>query len=1436
MIQHQWPDAFKALRTEIESAWQVTGSIEVVRPLAGKSGSTVLQVDVECASHKGMAILKLATESEAGEITKHEAAYSEGGRFAVHHLPKLVSKYSSANGLALLFKVAGKSLNQVQPFSRLDHPQQLGAVLLVFRQLLEEWHQPTARSGLVHPSELLVEWLGRKSTPGSRVFELAEDCLAIPSEETAISFLGHWLPNPVAYLQPTPWRKAESIKTLVGKVHGDLHGENLLVRIADESQEPYYLIDFSFYRAAASSFYDHAYFEISYLLSRRGDMHGARWLSLLDAVDSDTAAEGLHVDEAGIVALAKDLRGTAREWIAKRQGDRTDHLTGQFSLARMAAGLDFAGKHLDSDHQRTLAFLYAAVALRGYLRSFGIEWDAKGPVVRGATPVLPPQTECWRGLWEACDQFDSSRAVYVLIAGRDPELSTPLAGVLGRIPWSLVLDLDADSQASGFYAEAGPVLASHRARREMVFDSIQEFNYAAATAWFFASGLTVRPDTIFGDQRSWRRAVIPAIRLLCEQLRDASTPIPVTVLLLRGNIEAGQLTSLIEALDEVLGDQASYVEARARATAIGPDPRFETYLCPTDDLLRGLWLMYGHKGSAEEIALPARALAGDTRTVIALSTTDSNYLAEDLTVVHSGLASTPDAGVPVGPSFWRGGEITWPELDMEADVRRATGRGVTEAILERIDRFQATVMTLEHRPGAGGTTIARRLLWDLRDQYPSVLVHHVGEQTAGRLQHLYHVTRLPLLIVAEAHVLQPPARDALVTTMKSMGVRFAMCYVVRTVRQSSKYAVPEPMDSSEAEQFLSRYSSIAPLERTPRLRDLTHGNEHRRFRTPFFYGLYSFEEEFTHVSDYVREHLADIPASARETVGLLALASRFSQEGLLDSIVLRLLGLSERISFRMVQIFGLSFPRILRVEERYLRIAHPLLATEVLRRIYGENWEVKLADLSCKFIDSIVAAAGANSASALRVFINMFISREFWGEEREERRKKFSELILSIQNAAGQHRVLKKLQIACPSEAHFWNHLGRHHMYIMRSEYHATEACLLKAIELDDKNSIHHHALGMAYRFEIRRRLNAFVRPVDPMDALESIRDLYSRASTEFAKTRDLSPGDEHGFITNIQLICEIIQQLFRISNSRDYAQLLSQPTGVSEWCRAELGLAAELLRRVKDLQPPGEYSERTMTCEARVEGCFGRFEAMINSLTMLLMRSGVYRAPVRRILANAYHGRRRYLWHRASAEDLGNIKRLMEENLNEDLPQERDLLMWLQAARRLPDFDDLEALDRLSGLALRAPSAEVYYYLYMLYFVRFTRGITEDYRSVIDNIDRCKSLNVRTGRPRSHEWLAKEPNWFPILHESAVGEWDYGKNMFVKPEPLAAVEATIKRIKGPQSGTLSLGPLEVFFVPGSEFLPGRDENQRVSLYLGFSYDGMRAWDVSAVQAKKPTI
>ena len=113
-------------------------------------------------------------------------------------------------------------------------------------------------------------------------------------------------------------------------------------------------------------------------------------------------------------------------------------------------------------------------------------------------------------------------------------------------------------------------------------------------------------------------------------------------------------------------------------------------------------------------------------------------------------------------------------------------------------------------------------------------------------------------------------------------------------------------------------------------------------------------------------------------------------------------------------------------------------------------------------------------------------------------------------------------------------------------------------------------------------------------------------------------------------------------------------------------------------------------------------------------------------------------------------------------------------------------------------------------------------------SLEQCKQRTIGK-RGLSYEWFAKEPAWCPLTHVSELGERrknpESDEEFFENTETLARVRGKIDSIKGPQAGLVRLGPkTTAFFLPGKKFSESRHLNSIVEFYVGFSYEGLRAW------------
>ncbi|HEV2362540.1 MAG TPA: hypothetical protein VGS21_12625, partial [Acidimicrobiales bacterium] len=217
----------------------------------------------------------------------------------------------------------------------------------------------------------------------------------------------------------------------------------------------------------------------------------------------------------------------------------------------------------------------------------------------------------------------------------------------------------------------------------------------------------------------------------------------------------------------------------------------------------------------------------------------------------------------------------------------------------------------------------------------------------------------------------------------------------------------------------------------------------------------------------------------------------------------------------------------------------------------------------------------------------------------------------------------------------------------------------------------------------------------------------------------------------------------------------------------------------------------------------------------------------VQRALAQAYYVRGGQSWRQLDQAELKRIVELAGRNLARAGCKEEDYRLWFEAYKLLRGFDLDEALSQLRLWSGRFPSWRAHYYLSCLYFHLWFTGRSNDYEAY--RAEQQKSEKYAVGRTkRSYLWLSQGPQWFPMIADGDLGEWNRSKNFWKSTSQLQRVNGVIEFMRKPQAGEITLaGPATAFFVPSlGGFLPGSDENTPVNFFLGLSPEGPRAWDV----------
>ncbi len=381
-----WPAAFAALESEVRNSWEVEGEIFLTRILSGKSGALVYAVDLNCRDFTGQAILKLAESKDAGwgeeeESARHRQATEANRAYATEHLPQVVHTAQLDRQLAILVTIAARGLEYSAPWAESPYERQLASVERLSPELLGAWNSDYKLANTMNqPSSLLQSWLDYRLDPTEgRIHAFLRETYGLTAEDESFIFDGHWYPNPLAFaLDRAALPDRLRLRAVTGRMHGDLHGFNVLVRSQTPDEIDYYLIDLAMYQDDAFLLYDHAYFEIAHLIHARGDVDPERWLNILAAM---SRSETPGADDLGLAQLIAKLRQGVLDWIDTYEANRLSYLESQYALGRVAAGLNFVHKALPPE-QRLLALLYSATALKGYLKFHNVDWPKHGNVLK----------------------------------------------------------------------------------------------------------------------------------------------------------------------------------------------------------------------------------------------------------------------------------------------------------------------------------------------------------------------------------------------------------------------------------------------------------------------------------------------------------------------------------------------------------------------------------------------------------------------------------------------------------------------------------------------------------------------------------------------------------------------------------------------------------------------------------------------------------------------------------------------------------------------------------------------------------------------------------------------------------------------------------------------------------------------------------------------
>ena len=1034
-----------------------------------------------------------------------------------------------------------------------------------------------------------------------------------------------------------------------------------------------------------------------------------------------------------------------------------------------------------------------------------------------------------RYLAEVAELSPAARHI-LIVDDRFREDADDLSGI-GAGPWAFVFDFDTRSDMAGLLASMRDTVERYRALHIRVKDDPRTSRSADfTTTWFFVRGLDGRVDSLApGSVREWRREYRQVLSDECDRLAGELAPATVYVTILWRDSEFNDhLLEVLRSLDYSLRNSLRPVfvtEAPAACKSIVDEFDAQVIEMPLHQFARGIQQVVGEK---QLVGTGTIALPSGSGVAIPLEPQTANWIAEEIEMVPLGAPRSEEEDVD---TFLRGGTATWTDLERNVDARRDVQTRLTAAVRRDLEVGRITRINLFHRPGAGGTTIGRRVAWELHDEFPCGLLRRtIPMETAERVARVHELTEQPVLLIADGTDIAERELDELAEYLGARRTPVVLLQVRRrqtaTQQQGDRsFDLDSELSTREVARFVNTLSEDVP-DRAAAIERLGKPESHPLHR-PVYFALTAYERDFRGLPEFVSSRIAELNDDQERVLVYAAFALRYGQRALPASAFRAVFGLSSRKSINVPSLFPPTTDELfVETAPGEWRIGHSLVADELLQQMLASGgdprtWGNRLASWAIPFIEFCRGELPVPSDAMLDLVRRVFVYRDdldVLGREQSGQRR-FSRFIEDVPVSEGRVRVLDALVESYPDEHHFWAHLARFHAVERKDFDRALEAADY-AVELAGHDSVVYHMRGMVRRYQLRElRRGHDVAPKDLVVVAE-------KASSDFERSRTLSPENEHGYIAEAQMLIELLEHV--ASSSGDLFQFLTHH-GVPPYLREALDRVEGLLAYVKRNREGVGASQYETRASARAHALYGNYAGAIQRLDSLLTRSDVYQPPVRRQLAWAYLGRANGDWSRVPKRNVDRVVELLARNLEEEPRRDQNIRLWVQAARFQETPPSVESVfEQVQYWRAEPGSVDAAYYAYVLNALMAMDGSNLALQRYEQNLEECRDLTrFRRNRDRSYEWLGDKPGIARLVHQSRLGDWDRDRGFWKNTEPLMRVGGRVARINGPQAGFIELaGGLKAFFVPARSGLSRGSENTPVLAFLGFSYDGPRAWDI----------
>ena len=756
-----------------------------------------------------------------------------------------------------------------------------------------------------------------------------------------------------------------------------------------------------------------------------------------------------------------------------------------------------------------------------------IKWFSAGQNLnqqqsRHKDPFSEESRKAWELFKSQIGEFNDRKAYSLVVSRCTTEVKHLKA--LGNINWCKVWDFDPEGRDNGALNVCEPVMES-RIKVSTWKDEAEDSLSDTSTDWVFVRGLMSRDDSMVPTRKAkeWASQVKLPLDDHCKQLMRYCETRPLTVVILwYDNFDyIPHLHRLLMKIDDSVPG-TEFVLCMAKVPGCEDYKASIHSLCEQFDInkvveisLDRLCYEMSCCGSAFQpnqdtrYQLPVAEGTGNSK----ITERDYSWLHQEMDILYKELSHNTqhrpyshDQPQEQDKEFFRGGLLEWNDAHMgTCDAKRSIYDEVMKQLNGFIGKGTSTVVTIYHEPGAGGTTLSRRILWDIHDTTPCVSLTGTTlnvNEVAERIMFLYEITHLPLVVLIDGketclvHELLQKLPDC---HLIILCVQRYTRQIGNQVHKGCHHWLQGKVEYAEAEKLARVFSYGLSGAKQKHLQEVVSEVSEQHAHFVYEFGLIAHAEKYRGIIPYVQGYLNLTPGNLKPwqlAIGYLSLAAYYGHSSLPCQFFTGVFGLkqSEVVTLDALTHNGQQF---IVEDSRKLnwKITHHIVAKEILEQILSprrahesrkcdsgnklsRNAKMGLAAFAIKFISYVKEQIERKKfydphSAVVTVVKTIFIQRDYKETGLDDismKKQKLSRMISDVyENTTDEEddlsnesklRIMKHLAESFPEDPLFTAHYARA-LGIFRSSYDEALLQLEKARKI--KKSQSHRRSSMSH-------------------------------------------------------------------------------------------------------------------------------------------------------------------------------------------------------------------------------------------------------------------------------------------------------------------------------------------------------------------------------------